>query len=216
MVLWFATLENNKTNLVLVILITIGVGLTIVWVLDFISELRWEKTRLLTWDDFRGIPDLGAIALKHHGAVIKSDIKYQISYETKIVQGSCHYWFTKVEGIAYMSRIESWANPMITSSYRSLQHEQTHFDIAEVHARIFNERVKNELLNQEFLCPVGSNSWFQSKIKMEANALATAILDQIKDQLRFVQNAYDVQTEHGRDYEKQREWEYRIRDIIEN
>jgi len=206
----------DKINLVLLLIITICVGLAIVWVLDFTSELRWKNPSQLEWDDFRGIPNLWLVVFYGYGAEIKSDLKHQTSYELKIVEGSCRYSITKVEGIAYMSRIESWANPMITSSYRSLQHEQTHFDIAEVHARMFNERVKNELLNQEFLCPVGSNSWFQSKIKMEANALATAILDQIKDQLRFVQNAYDVQTEHGRDYEKQREWEYRIRDIIEN
>ncbi len=206
----------DKINLVLLIIIAICVGLAIVWVLDFTSELHWKNQRQLEWDDFRGIPNLGLVVFLGAGAEIKSDLKHQTSYELKIVEGSCRYSFTKVEGIAYMSRIESWANPMITSSYRSLQHEQTHFDIAEVHARIFNERVKNELLNQEFLCPVGSNSWFQSKIKMEANALATAILDQIKDQLRLVQNAYDVQTKNGRDYEKQREWEYRIRDIIEN
>ena len=38
----------------------------------------------------------------------------------------------------------------------------------------------------------------------------------IRDQMRFVQESYDVQTKNGRDYEKQKEWEYRIRDILEN
>jgi len=206
----------DKINLVLLLIIAICVGLAIVWVLDFTSELRWKNPSQLEWDDFRGIPNLGLVVFYGYGAEIKSDVKHQTSYELKIVEGSCRYSITKVEGIAYMSRIESWANPMIKSSFWSLQHEQTHFDIAEVHAKIFNERVKNELLNREFLCPVGSDSWFQGKIKMEANAQATAILDQIRDQMRFMQEAYDVQTKNGRDYEKQKEWEYRIRDILEN
>jgi len=207
----------EKISSFLLIIVAICVILTVVLLYDIFSDKRWEKTNhLLTWDDFRGIPDLGLVVFYGYGAVIKADLKHQTSYELKIVEGSCRYSITKVEGIAYMSRIESWANPMIKSSFWSLQHEQVHFNIAEVHAQIFNERVKNELLNREFLCPVGSNSWFQSKIKMEANAQATAILDQIRDQMRFVQESYDVQTKNGRDYEKQKEWEYRIRDILEN
>jgi len=206
----------DKINLVLLLIIAICVGLAIVWVLDFTSELSWKNQSQLEWDDFRGIPNLWLVVFYGYGAEIKSDLKHETLYELKIVEGSCRYSITKVEGIAYMSRIESWANPMIKSSFWSLQHEQVHFNIAEVHAQIFNERVKNELLNREFLCPVGSNSWFQSKIKMEANAQATAILDQIRDQMRFVQESYDVQTKNGRDYEKQKEWEYRIRDILEN
>jgi len=206
----------DKINLVLLLIIAICVGLAIVWVLDFTSELRWKNPSQLEWDDFRGIPNLWLVVFYGYGAEIKSDLKHQTSYELEIVEGSCRYSITKIEGIAYMSRIESWANPMIKSSFWSLQHEQTHFDIAEAHAQIFNERVKNELLNRVFLCPVGSDSWFQGKIKTEADAQATAILDQVRDQMRFMQEAYDVQTKNGRDYEKQKEWEYRIRDILEN
>jgi len=114
-----------------------------------------------------------------------------------------------------MSRIESWANPIMKSFY-TLQHEQIHFDIAEVHAEIFNKRVENELLNREFLCPVGSDSWFQNKIRMESNAQATTILNQIRDQMWFMQEVYDVQTNHGEDYAQQKAWDNRIRELLEN
>jgi len=205
----------HKLNFVLLLIIVICVCLIIVWAFDTFSDKRWEKTNhLLTWDDFRGIPDLWLIATGN-GAVIKADLKHETSYELEMVQGTCHYLFTKVEGIAYMSRIESWANPIMKSFY-TLQHEQIHFDIAEVHAEIFNQRVEHELVNQVFLCPVGSDSWFQSKIKMEANAQATAILNQIREQMWFMQEVYDVQTNHGEDYEQQKAWEYRIRDLLDN
>jgi len=205
----------HKLNFVLLLIIVICVCLIIVWAFDTFSDKRWEKTNhLLTWDDFRGIPDLWLIATGN-GAVIKADLKHETLYELEIVQGTCHYSFTKVEGFAYMSRIESWTNPIMKSFY-TLQHEQIHFDIAEVHAEIFNERVENELLNRVFLCPVGSDSWFQSKIKMEAHAQATAILNQIREQMWFMQEVYDVQTKHGEDYEQQKAWEYRIRDLLDN
>jgi len=191
------------------------VVLTVVLLYDMLSDKRWEKTNhLLTWDDFRGIPDLWLIATGN-GAVIKADLKHETLYELEMLQGTCHYSFTKVEGFAYMSRMGSWANPIMKSFY-TLQHEQIHFDIAEVHAEIFNKRVENELLNRVFLCPVGSDSWFQSKIKMEANAQATVILNQIREQMWFMQEVYDVQTNHGENYAQQKAWEIRISELLDN
>ncbi len=210
-------MKNQIDNLSLLVLIIVAicVVLTVVLLYEMFSDKRWEKTNhLLTWDDFRGIPDLWLIA-NGYGGGIKADLKHETLYELKMVQESCHYSFTKVEGIAYMSRIESWANPIMKSFY-TLQHEQIHFDIAEVHAKIFNKRVENELLNRVFLCPVGSDSLFQSKIKMESNAQATAILNQIRDQMWFMQEVYDVQTNHGEDYAQQKVWDNRIRDLLEN
>jgi len=204
-----------KLNFVLLLIIVICVCLIIVWAFDTFSDKRWEKTNhLLTWDDFRGIPDLWLIATGN-GAAIKADLKHETSYELEMVQGACHYSLTKVEGIAYMSRTESWVNPIMKSFY-TLQHEQIHFDIAEVHAKIFNKRVENELLNRVCLCPVRSDSWFQSKIKMESNAQATAILNQIREQMWFMQEVYDVQTNHGEDFAQQKAWEYRIKGLLDN
>ncbi len=204
-----------KLNFVLLLIIVICVCLVIVWAFDTFSDKRWEKTNhLLTWDDFRGIPNLWLIATGY-GAVIKADLKHETSYELEILQESCHYSLTKVEGIAYMSRIGSWANPIMKSFY-TLQHEQIHFDIAEVHAEIFNQRAENELLNRVFLCPVGSDSLFQSKIKMESNAQATAILNQIREQMWFMQEVYDVQTNHGEDFVQQKAWENRISGLLDN
>ncbi len=205
----------NKLNFVLLLIIVICVCLIIVWAFATFSDKRWEKTNhLLTWDDFRGIPDLWLIATGN-GAVIKADLKHETSYELEMIQGSCHYSLTKVEGFAYMSRIESWANPIMKSFY-TLQHEQIHFDIAEVHAEIFNERVENELLNRVFLSPVGSDSWFQNKIKIEANAQATAILNQIREQMWFMQEVYDVQTNHGENFAQQKAWDSRISGLLDN
>jgi len=205
----------DKISSFLLIIVAICVVLTVVLLYDMFSDKRWEKTNhLLTWDDFRGIPDLWLI-VNGYSAVIKADLRHETSYELEMLQGSCHYSFTKVEGIAYMSKIESWANPIMKSFY-TLQHEQIHFDIAEVHADIFNQRVENELLNRVFLCPAGSDSWFQSKIKIESNAQATAILNQIREQMWFMQEVYDVQTNHGKNYAQQKAWESRISELLDN
>ena len=73
---------------VLATITVIAVVISIGWVLDATAELRWEKSRPLTWDDFQGIPDLRALSLG--AAAIKADVKHQSVYDLKIIQGSCH------------------------------------------------------------------------------------------------------------------------------
>jgi len=202
-----------KTDLILVTIIVISTGLSIVWVSDILSDKHWEEnSHLLTWDDFRGVPNYTALG---YGAAIKADLKHQTSYETKITQGSCHYWFTEIEGIAYISRMESWVKPD-QKYFWTLQHEQIHFDIVEIHARKFTQRVQNELLNQEFLCPGGIDSWSESKTRIAAYAKVTAILNQVREEIGFMQKAYDEQTNHGMDNEQQKRWEYMVRDMLVN
>jgi len=202
-----------KIDLILVTIIIISTGLSIIWVSDVLSDKHWEETsHLLTWDDFRGIPNFNAI---NNGAQIKTDLKHQTSYDWKLVQGSCHYWFTKVEGIAYMSRMESWVRPD-QKYFWILQHEQTHFDIVQIHAKRFNERVENELLNRVFLCAGGSDSWSEGKIKIAAYAKVTAILNQVKKDISLMHKAYDGQTNHGGYSGEQKRWEYMVRDMLGN
>ncbi len=201
-----------KTDLILVTIIVISTGLSIIWVSGVLSDKHWEETsHLLTWDDFRGIPDFTALG---SGAAIKADLKHQISYDWKITQGTCHYWFTKVKGIAYMSKMESWVKPD-QKYFWILQHEQIHFDIVEIHARKFTQRVQNELLNQEFLCPGGIDSWSESKTRMAAYAKVTAILNQVRNDMWLMQKAYDEQIRMDYDYQQKR-WKYMVRDMLGN
>jgi len=97
-----------------------------------------------------------------------------------------------------------------------VRHEQIHFGIVEIHAKKFNERAEKELLNRVFLCPGGSDSWSESKIKIAANAKVTFILNQIRNEIPLMQKAYDEQTVHGMNHEEQKKWEYMVRDMLEN
>jgi len=187
-----------KNDLVLVIIITISVGVSIAWVYDTISYIRWDESRHLTWDDFRGIPN----PLSPYSAFIKTRIDYQVSYDSKLVQGSCHYWFTKVEGIAYMSKVESFVKEQGRNGY-ILNHEQGHFDLTQIYAKRFTERAEVELLNNEFLCPDND----AGKINNAANRKAKIILNQISNELQSVQNNYDVETNHGLYYNGQKKWD---------
>lgn len=196
-----------KTDLILVTIIVISTGISITWVHDTISDKRWEKSRPLTWDDFLGIPN----PVMPYNAYIKTRLDYQISHDWIITQGSCHYWFTKVEGIAYMSKMESFVKEQGRNDF-ILNHEQGHFDLTQIYAKRFIEKAESELLNKEFLCP-GNDA---GKISNEANAKAKVILNQVVNGLQSMQDNYDTETNHGLYYDGQKKWDSTIKNLLNN
>ena len=90
------------------------------------DALPWSATRRLTWNDFQGIAptrsDAGALTSYSlfHGATCTGK-----AFEFRVVA-------------AFLPR-QSWVRPTILASAaensRTLRHEQTHFDLSEVHAR---------------------------------------------------------------------------------
>ena len=79
---------------------------------------RWGN---LTWDDFKGFP----IPFSGYGAVISS--KVYLEFDS-----------SKSQYVAFAGQhnINSWTKD--TSAY-GLNHEQYHFNITEIHARLLNE-----------------------------------------------------------------------------
>lgn len=193
-----------KPNFVLLIIV-IFVCLIIVWAYDTFSDKRWEKSHPLTWGDFRGIPN----PFSPYGASIKTHLDYQISYDWEIIQGSCHYWFTEVEGIAYMSKIESFVKGQNKNNL-ILNHEQGHFDLAQTYAKKFTEKAELDLLNKKFLCPKND----VDQINNEANQKADIILNQIRGGLQPTQDDYDDETNHGLYYDGQKKWDYTIKNLL--
>ena len=71
-----------------------------------------------------------------------------------------------------------------------LSHEQGHFDIAEIHARLLNKQLKVYSVNDI------------SKVSKEVNK----IYEKTMDQLREMQNVYDSETNFSIKTAKQQEW----------
>ena len=195
----------DKINLLLLIIVVISVSLIVALLYDMFSDKRWEKSNPLTWDDFRGIPN----PLSPYGAFIKTHLDYEVSYDSKIIQGSCHYWVTKVEGISYMSKIESAVKEQ-SKDYSTLKHEQGHFDLTQTFAKKFTERAQRELLNKEFLCP--SND--AGQINNEVSQKAEIILNQIRSGLQPAHEDYDTETNHGLYYDEQKKWNLTIKNLL--
>ncbi|HXJ99319.1 MAG TPA: hypothetical protein VNJ50_10760 [Gelidibacter sp.] len=85
--------------------------------------ISWNKNKKLRWEDFKGIKD--TINFTEFGAATD----YSISLLPRNIKVD---EYDKINAIALFYKKSSWA---ISESIGLLEHEQTHFDIAEIFAR---------------------------------------------------------------------------------
>lgn len=143
------------------------------------TEIEWTQDRLLTWNDFKGSPDLEnfpeALAVTNSGIALESS-SFNPLKEGKIF----------VKNVFYNHG--SWVLPEGRNDY-VLKHEQIHFDITEIYTR----KLRKALI--------------EANITANKFDKAQAIFETIKSEWKNRQEYYDYQTEHGVREETQKEWE---------
>lgn len=143
------------------------------------EKMLWNENKKLTWEDFRGkpIPSASFVASTNTG------INFQYSYSLKNDEVSVEY---SVASFFYPEK--SWFQPGKVTQH-ILNHEQGHFDISELHARILRKNLD------------GKN--FSKKIKSEIEA----IYRQVEQKRRAMQVKFDAETDHSRNENKEILWE---------
>jgi hypothetical protein len=153
-----------------------------------VSAIPWSASRRLAWTDFKGsAPDSGA-----EGALTV----YSLFHGMRCTGQTFEFRVT-----AGFLPARSWVKPSVLNnqelSTQTLAHEQTHFDLSEVHAR----RMRRYFA--ELYDPCG-----QTETSLEAGA-AGFIRAEADAQTR-----YDQETAHGRRADAQRTWGERVRDDL--
>lgn len=136
------------------------------------NNIQWSKNNLLTWSDFKGNFVSG-----NYEAAIHTDIAFGKNFK-----GEWSIW-------AYFNQNNS-AYIQDTSSY-ILQHEQYHFNISEVQARLLRKYV------------------IEQKINMQSYQFET-LFKQTKSELINTQRKYDEQTNHSLNKLIQLQWQTNI------
>ncbi len=137
---------------------------------DFI---KWNEGRKLTWDDFKAPPqNIGNTA-----AITTTHLVFSYS----ISNGKISYIID-----CRFEKNKSWG---LLKNDWVLQHEQGHFDIAEIFARKLNKQTTEYQFNK---------TSFQNDI----DAIYKAI---VAEKEKF-QQLYDEETDHSRNKSKQEEW----------
>ena len=144
------------------------------------SAFPWSAARRLTWNDFRGRPPA-------EGEEV-AKTAYTLFYGWK-----CRGEVFDFRAIAAFRPRQSWVKAVVlkdsVARRSTLRHEQTHFDLAELHAR----RVQRYFEMLAGAC---------RKTDQELTALARRLIEEEKAE----QRRYDVETDHGLRLDKQAAW----------
>jgi len=146
--------------------------------------ITWSEDLTLQWSDFKGEPKPVGDAV----ATTASGISFGYS-TTKSSSGLVDYSFSIT---AHFYPYKSWTiNEPLSNIV--LTHERLHFDITELYARKFRQRV--------------SNTTFTNAINKEMERINNAI----NFELGEMQKKYDAETNHSQNTEQQIAWQHFIK-----
>lgn len=147
------------------------------------EKIPWSETSPLQWEDFKGKPNHNA------GFVASTNTGIHFYYSFSINQKKEVKVNYTVE--SFFNREKSWFIPDLVTP-QILNHEQAHFDITELHARILRKRL--------------SEKKFTAKIKTEIEQIYRAT----EKERIAMQRRFDKETDHSRNEEKEIAWEKQI------
>ena len=151
------------------------------------EKMKWNKGKLLNWKDFRGTPS------KSQDFVASTNSGISLGFSSKTSNGVSTYSIA-IDSYFYPDR--SWFRPGIVDDY-ILKHEQTHFDISEIYARLL--RKKLAVLDQ--LDPA-------YKLKVEQ------IYNHNEKERAAFQSDFDRETSHSKNPEEERVWEQKVTNLL--
>ena len=149
------------------------------------DAIVWTPRRLLSWADFKGKPPDNA-------GVVAAETAYTIIDGVRCTGTKFEY-----RVVAAFRTKQSWVRQSVLrapgASTRALKHEQTHFDLSEVHAR----RLRRYFA--ELMAPC----------RMSSGDLSNAA-SQIEREEKAAQARYDSESDHGRNSTQQTRWDKEV------
>jgi lipopolysaccharide export LptBFGC system permease protein LptF len=139
--------------------------------------IPYKESRKLTWDDYKGPADAASPYQAKTESMLNIDVSAKGAEATITMQ-------------TMFDKNKSWVK---TRRDELLQHEQTHFDISELWARKFRQRIKGKTF------PIAT---FQATLNsMHAD---------IRKEGHTMQAEYDKETEHSVNAAAQKKWTQKI------
>jgi hypothetical protein len=145
--------------------------------------IAWNESYRLSWSDFKDKPDNNdrAVAVTASGITFGFSVKQT---DTQVIS-----FTTNV--LTHFYPEQSWYKVKETDTH-VLGHEQLHFDITELYARKFRQRIS------------------QLKVSNAINSQLNRLHEIIKRELSTMQDAYDTETDFSRNVEQQAKWKEQI------
>ena len=148
------------------------------------DELNWKADRKLEWSDFKDQPQ--------QNASLMARINWNITYKYKLKSSGITFTVR-----CFIDRNKSWVKENAKTAM-VLEHQQLHFDIAELYARKLRKRFDEYTFDKKK---------FDEKIKMIFQEVLTAC--------KHTQEEYEKETEQGRNRSAQERWNQEINSELE-
>lgn len=142
------------------------------------EKIFWNESHKLSWEDFRGKPIRSASFV----ATTNSGISFQYSYSIKKAEVNVEY-----SAASFFEPNNSWYIPEKVTDH-ILKHEQLHFDISELHARMLKKNLEGKK--------------FSIKVKTEVEN----IYKDVEQKRRAMQTRFDLETDHSRNEKEEIYW----------
>ena len=143
------------------------------------EKLFWNENQKLSWQDFRGKPIASA------GFVASTNTGMAFEYSYSIKNGNVNVDYSVA---SFFNPHGSWFIPQKVNPH-ILRHEQAHFDISELHARMLRKNLEGKK--------------FSKNIKKEIER----IYQQVEQKRRQMQTKFDAESDHSRNLEKEHFWQ---------
>lgn len=176
----------TKFKLVLLVIVVILSGTSLVPFETKKDSIPWSENRKIEWEDFKS----GSSLVSGASALTVSAIKSSYSCE-----GSKSPLTYSIEAVFIPQK--SWVNKSDKTELL-LRHERLHFDITELHARMFRKQVA------------------ERKLYCNQYKDFEKISEQINKQWETCQNLYDKETNHSINEHEQKKWDKKIREELAN
>lgn len=166
------------------------------------GQIAWSGHHPLRWTDFRGPPDANAPA--RHVAATASSLVWTYAYESEFDGKHCTFRITELHASAVFDPQGSWVKP----GHRTpavLRHEQGHFDITEIHRRMF-DGLTAPLVGQPRRCAGTTRRQVADSVERQMAAVVGPIYDAVWRSCLETQSDYDRQSGHGTDAFGQTQW----------
>jgi len=146
------------------------------------DTIEWSYDRPLTWSDFQAPAQYNTETVASTNTAL--GVNFHVRNNKLEFDIYCHF-----------NKKKSWGR--VKTDY-VLQHEQGHFDIAEIYARILYQRL--------------SEYKFSKSYQTELNKIYNSTMEEKS----AFQSKYDAETDHSRNKEMQEKWWDEIDELLES
>ena len=150
------------------------------------ERFAWDANDPLEWSDFKAVPDRRA----PYSATANSGLSHRYTIDSK---GFLVKKASVITANFYPNL--SWYKPQLIDE-NTLAHEQTHFDISELHARLLRKAI------DEYRFTKNSKSEIQK------------IYNAIEVKRREMQTQFDNETDHSQNEAAEKKWEAFVKNSL--